>query len=159
MFLLMLRNIFRALYTTPYEVYTDGSFKNGYGSWAYVIVRKGKVLRESSGRARKTSSNPMEFQAAIEALKSLPEGAHITLYSDSRILIDTITLWSSEWKAQGWLKKNGGPIPFVEQIRVLDALTETHSISWKWVKAHAGNEYNERCDELCIRARTQDLFF
>jgi ribonuclease HI len=150
----MLIPFLRNIFSPPYEVYTDGSFKEGRGSWAYVIVRKGKILRESSGRARKTASNPMEFQAAIEALKSLPAGARITLYSDSRILIDTSTLWMGEWKSAGWLKKNGRPIPYVDQIKELEILNGSRRIAWKWVKAHSGDSYNERCDELCILART-----
>lgn len=129
----------------PYEVYTDGSFKEGLGSWAYVIVQKNKILSENAGRVRKTASTPMEFQAAIEALRSLPEDSHLTLFSDSRILIDTMTLWR---------KKNRTPLPFVEQTNTLVALSERRTVSWKWIKAHAGNKYNERCDELCIRART-----
>jgi ribonuclease HI len=99
----------------------------------------------------------MEFQAAIEALRSLPKGSRITLYSDSRILVDTVTLWRPEWKAHGWLKKNGRPIPLVEQIKALDALTDSHFIVWNWVKAHAGNIYNERCDELCLLARRNKI--
>ncbi len=141
------------VFRKAYEVYTDGSCKDGCGSWAYVIVRSGKIHRECSGSMRNCNSNFMEFQAAIEALKSLPANSHITLYSDSRILVDAVTLRMSEWKSYGWLKKNGRSIPHLDQIKALDDLNESHQIDWKWVKAHAGNTYNERCDELCTITR------
>lgn len=138
----------------PYEIYTDGSQKKNRGSWAYVIARKGKILREASGLVRKASSNHMEFQAAIEALQSLPQNSRVTVYSDSRILIDAATLWIPEWKARGWLGKKDRPIPRVEQMQALDALCSHHRISWRWIRAHAGIPYNERCDQLCREARS-----
>jgi ribonuclease HI len=125
-----------------FEIYTDGSFKKGRGSWAYVIVQDGQVLREDSGSERKTSSNFMEFQAAIEALSSLPHGFDGSLFSDSRILIDAMTL-----------PRPQRPLAFAEQFAALDELCQCRTISWLWVKAHAGNIYNERCDELCLLAR------
>ncbi|MDG0816415.1 ribonuclease H family protein [Bdellovibrio svalbardensis] len=138
-----------------FEIYTDGSWKAGRGAWAYVQVKNGQITKEDSGPARKTNCTRMEFQAAIEALRSLPLGTKATLYSDSRILVDTMTLWLSDWKQNGWLKKTGQEIPSVDQIKILDSLNEQHSISWRWVRAHAGVVFNERCDQLCIQARTQ----
>ena len=67
------------------EIYTDGSCKNGVGSWAYVVTRRGKSIVEKSGRVRRAGSNAMEFQAVLEALNSLTENSRITLFSDSRI--------------------------------------------------------------------------
>ena len=124
------------------EVYTDGSSKNGFGSWAYVISRRGECLAENSGRVRGANSNRMEFQAAIEALHSLPENSKITLFSDSRILVDAMT-------------SGDGPAAHQNQMDELLKLNEKNKITWQWVKAHNGNLYNERCDELCILARTQ----
>jgi ribonuclease HI len=142
--------------TPVYEVYTDGGFKKGRGSWAYVIVHNDRVLKDDSGMVKRTTCNRMEFQAAIEALQFLPIGATATIYSDSRILVDTMTLWLPDWKQNGWLKKRGQDIPSVDQIKTLDQLNQERSISWKWIRAHAGIFHNERCDQLCIQARARN---
>jgi len=126
------------------EIYTDGSAKDGRGAWAYVITHHGKVTKENSGAKKKAASNPMEFQAAIEALKSLPPNTKATLYSDSRILVDSMTVWkNTELRPQS----------LARQIQELDELCAQHPITWRWIKAHAGHEFNERCDVLCIKAR------
>lgn len=135
------------------EIYTDGSEKGLYGAWAYVTVKNGKVLSEAFGREKKTQSLRMEFQAAIEAIKSLPQKSKATIHSDCRILIDTMTLWRFEWKKNSWLKSKGQPIPNVDLIKQLDELSNAHKIQWKWIRAHSGIQHNERCDELCILAR------
>lgn len=137
----------------PLEIYTDGSEKNGRGSWAYVVVENGQVIREASGKARKVTSTQMEMQAAIEALQSVSDRSHLKLYSDSRILIDTMKFWRHEWKQNAWLKSSGVEIPNVELIKKLDHLDSLHLIQWSWVKAHAGISFNERCDEMCRTAR------
>ncbi len=137
------------------EIYTDGSLKHGRGAWAYVVVQDGQISREAFGPAKKTTCTRMEFQAAIEALRTLPPATTATVYSDSRILIDTMTLWLDGWKQNNWLKKSGQEIPGVDQIKILDLLNQQHSISWKWIKAHSGVVFNERCDQLCIKARTK----
>jgi ribonuclease HI len=82
----------------------------------------------------------MKFQATIEALQQLPKKSTITLFSDSRILVDAAT-------------KKERPTRFKEQLEQLDVLSKKHTINWKWVKAHSGIRHNERCDELCIQAR------
>lgn len=135
------------------EIYTDGSEKNGRGSWAYVIVKNGQVVHEASGKERKVTSTQMEMRAAIEALQSLSEPTSLKLFSDSRILIDTMTLWRNDWKQNSWLKPSGVAIPNIGLIQSLDCLDEKHRIEWAWVKAHAGISFNERCDELCRIAR------
>ncbi len=123
------------------EIFTDGSHKGRWGSWAYVVVSDNKVLHEDSGRERKTNSHRMEFQAAIEALKHLPEQSIATIRTDSRELIKTFTN----------LRKR--PAANADQIQALDLLLLKHKISWKWIKAHSGSPHNERCDSLCIAAR------
>jgi ribonuclease HI len=127
------------------EIYTDGSAKEGRGAWAFVIVCDGLIVLEKSAGIKKASSNPMEFRAAIEALKSLQERTVATLFSDSRILIDTMTVWMEDTDLR--------PRGLEMEIAELDALNERHTITWKWIRAHAGHEFNERCDQLCIRAR------
>lgn len=126
--------------TSGLEIYTDGSSKDGFGSWAYIISRRGKCIVEKSGRIRRGKSNNMEFQAAIEALSSVPLNSNITLFSDSRILIDT-------------MRFGIGPRVYQAQIDMLIRLSCKHNIKWHWIKAHRGNRFNERCDELCTLAR------
>lgn len=136
------------------EIYTDGSFKEGRGAWAYVLVQNGEMVREDSASLRKTSSNRMEFQAAIEALKVLPENSKAIVYTDSQILVDIMNNKISQWRAMDWVKSKGQPIPNVDLVQELDEYNQKHCIQWQWVRGHAGIKYNERCDELCIRART-----
>ncbi len=124
------------------DIYTDGSHKGKWGSWAFVIVQNSVVIKESSGRERKTNSHRMEFQAAIEALQYLKPGSKANLHSDSRELIKT---------AESNTKTNRLNS---DQIEILRTLILKHKISWKWVKAHSGKAFNERCDELCVQARS-----
>lgn len=122
------------------NIYTDGSSKNGFGSWAYVISRRGQSIIENSGCVRRANCNAMEFQAAIEALNIVSKKTNITLYSDSRILVDAM--------------KNGrGPRAYQTQFDTLARLNQKHNITWQWVKSHNGNKFNERCDKLCTLAR------
>lgn len=143
----------RSFFLPRFEVYTDGSVKNGRGAWAYVVVRRNRVLREASGVQTRPTSNQMEFQAAIEALSSLPEKSRIVLYTDSRVLIETLQK-VPEWKGLGWVKSRGQPIPQVNQLKQLDQLLTVRKVQWKWVKAHSGIKHNERCDVLCVQARS-----
>lgn len=122
------------------QIYTDGSQKGAWGSWAFVIVKKNKIIHEASGRERLAGSNRMEFQAAVKALTYLPEHADAQVFTDSRILINAIK----------GLKQ---PSAHEDQILNLRELCENKRITWHWVKAHSGIKYNERCDELCIQAR------
>lgn len=137
-----------------YEIYTDGSYKQGRGSWAYVIIKNGILIQEGSGRAKKTSSHRMEFQAAIEALRNFPLSVPATLYSDSNVLIQTINIKMPQWSSNDWLKKNGLPIPNKDQILKLYELLQPREVSWKWIKAHSGIPWNEHCDQLCLVARS-----
>lgn len=123
------------------QIYTDGSQKAKWGSWAFVVVKNNKVIHEASARVSKTNSNRMEFQAAIEALAYLKSGEKACIYTDSRILIKAMS--SSENR----------PAANEDQIKILDQLVANRKINWKWVKAHSGNKYNERSDELCRAAR------
>lgn len=136
------------------NIYTDGSHKEQYGSWAYVIVKNNKVIGEAFGREIKTTSYRMEFQAAIEALKSLQKKSKVTIFTDSKILVDAMNIHLKDWKANGWLKAKNKPIPHLDLVLILDELINKHKITWTWVRAHSGVQYNERCDELCIQART-----
>ena len=137
----------------PLEVYTDGSLKFGRGAWAFLVVEKNKTIIEKFGTAKNTTSNRMEFQAVIEALRLLPRDRALKIHTDSRVLLEALAK-IPEWKLQGWIKKNSNPIPSVDQMILLDQLLQNRRVQWQWVKAHSGVQYNERCDELCILARS-----
>lgn len=137
----------------PLDVYTDGSLKFGRGAWAFVVVEKNKTIIEKFGTAKNTTSNRMEFQAVIEALRLLPRDRALKIHTDSRVLLEALAKIPT-WKLQGWIKKNSNPIPSVDQMILLDQLLQNRRVQWQWVKAHSGVQYNERCDELCILARS-----
>jgi len=126
-------------------IYTDGACEGnpGPGGWA-AILEFGGVIREFSGGAIATTNNRMEMQAALEALQRLKEGCEVELYTDSEYLREGITQWIKAWKAKGWKKK----VKNADLWRALDAATERHTVTWHWVKGHAGNPGNERCDVL-----------
>lgn len=99
-------------------------------------------MHEASGRESKTDSHRMEFQAVIEAIKYLPENSSVKFYTDSRVLINYAT------------NKNKRRAVNYDQTEILSRLAMQHNISWNWIRAHSGNTYNERCDKLCILARS-----
>lgn len=142
-------NFLKRFTNQPLEIFTDGSSKRGIGAWAFVVSINGKITYEASGVVKKAGNNRMELQAAIEALKWLASSSRVIIYSDSRILIDAITLEIPQWKAMGWEKKGNRPVINLDLFQELDAFNQKHEITWKWIKAHSGIELNERCDELC----------
>ena len=145
MSLFKLFNIFSRRARATLEIYTDGSFKNGRGSWAFVMLRNGVVMREASGTQRKTNSLRMEMQAVIEALRSLPESsAQATVYCDSRPVLDLFLSGVHVSSSK----------PNYDLASQLLILNQKHTINWRWVKAHSGKTFNERCDELCVQARS-----
>ena len=133
-------------------VYTDGScLKNpGAGGWATVIIDKatGEITEMSDGE-KLTTNNRMEMSAAINALERTPEGANILLYTDSQYLKNAFTkYWLRNWKRNGWKTSAGEAVKNRELWQKLDKLTAARQIKFRWVKGHAGNKFNERCDEL-----------
>lgn len=136
----MLRKIVANILPTT-DIYTDGSFKQGRGSWAYVVSRSGRIIKEASGSCRKTSSLAMEIHAAVEALRASPPHTKLRVYSDSRILVDAM---------QGHSQRQGKNLDRFADLRGLSA---KRRVSWIWIKAHAGHPMNERCDQLCVAAR------
>jgi len=136
------------------EIYTDGgcSGNPGPGGWAYVIIRDGVLVSEKCGAEKLTTNNRMELQAVIAALETLsPEeekGEKIAVYTDSQYVQKGISIWLPEWKKKEWKTSGKKPVKNKELWQRLEALAGLFSVSWVWVKGHAGNKYNERCDEL-----------
>ena len=136
------------------NIYTDGACRGnpGYGGYGVIIEYKGKEKILSEGFAE-TTNNRMELTAVICALEALKEACNITLYTDSRYVMDGIEKWIFNWKKSGWKTSNKKtPVKNVELWQRLDELKAKHEIRWVWVKGHAGHKENERCDEL---ARTE----
>ena len=134
------------------ELYTDGSCSGnpGPGGWGCVLRYSG-AERELSGGAPETTNNRMELTAAIEGLRALREPCAVTLYSDSKYLCDAIEKrWLDAWKKRGWKKADKNPVLNRELWEALDALLASHRVRLVWVKGHAENRYNNRCDELAV---------
>jgi ribonuclease HI len=136
------------------DIYTDGACSGnpGPGGWG-AILRYGEREKELSGGETETTNNRMELTAAIRALEALKEPCHVTLYSDSRYLVDSMSKgWASSWKAKGWVKSDKKPALNPDLWEQLLTLCQTHSVSFHWVRGHASNEYNNRCDALAVGA-------
>ena len=141
-----------------YTVYTDGSClrnPDGPGGFAAVIISRDGAVREIAGGEPRTTNNRMELRAGIEALKSLPEGSVLDFYTDSQYLRNAfVKRWLSAWKRRGWLTAAGEPVKNQDLWQAMEAACARHTIRFHWVKGHAGNRFNERCDLL---ARQQAL--
>ena len=115
------------------------------------MLLSGEHRKEISGGDPQTTNNRMELTAAIEALKALNAHARVDLYTDSTYVKKGITEWISNWKKNDWKRRNGKrllPVKNVDLWRELDRLVAKHDVAFHWVEGHAGNEENERCDEL-----------
>ena len=132
------------------DIYNDGACRGnpGPGGWGAILVYQGKE-KELSGGEPETTNNRMELTAAISALEALREPCEVTLTSDSKYLIDGITKgWAASWKARGWRKADKSPALNPDLWDALLSLLERHTVTFVWVRGHAGHPYNERCDEL-----------
>ena len=136
------------------ELYTDGACSGNPGKGGFgVILRYNGAEREFSRGYRLTTNNRMELLAAVAGLEALKEPCEVELYSDSKYLVDAVQKgWLSAWRAKGWKKSDGKPALNVDLWRRLLGLMEIHKVSYIWVKGHAGNPYNERCDRIAVEA-------
>ncbi|MEA4815099.1 MAG: ribonuclease HI [Oscillospiraceae bacterium] len=133
-------------------IYTDGACSGnpGPGGWGAVLMY-GAHKKELSGGEVSTTNNRMELTAVIEALALLKEPCAVELWSDSKYVIDGLSKgWAKTWKKNGWKKADKKPALNPELWERLLALTEGHEMRYHWVKGHAENEYNNRCDELAV---------
>ena len=136
------------------EIYTDGacSVNSGTGGWASVLLYE-QHKKELYGNAKETTNNRMELTAVIEALKALKKPCNVTLYSDSKYVVDSVNKdWVYRWESNNWIKSDKKSALNVDLWKELLALLEIHSVKFVWVKGHNGNNYNERCDELAVNA-------
>ena len=132
------------------EIFTDGACSGnpGAGGWG-AILRYGTIEKELSGGDNDTTNNRMELTAVIEALKALKKECEITIYTDSRYVMDGVQQWLPNWKRNDWRTTNKkSPVKNIDLWQELDSLLGQHKINWRWVKGHNGHPENERVDKL-----------
>lgn len=135
------------------EIYTDGSCLDnpGPGGWG-AVLKYGQHELELSGGASDTTNNRMELMAVIEALKALKRTMNVVLYTDSKYVQQGITEWIHNWKRNGWKNANRKPVKNVDLWKELEAISQKHEVTWKWVRGHVGNVGNERVDVIANAA-------
>ena len=134
------------------EIYSDGACSGnpGPGGYGTIIVYKCHE-KEISGGEKLTTNNRMELLGAIEGLKALKEPCEVLLTSDSKYLVDGMTLgWAKSWQKNDWKKKDKKPALNPDLWEQLLNLCEIHNVTFEWVQGHAGHPYNERCDKLAV---------
>ena len=132
------------------ELYTDGACRGnpGPGGWAAILVYGAKEKELSGGEAT-TTNNRMELMGAISGLSALKEPCTVELYSDSKYLVDAVTLgWAEGWQKKNWKKADGSRAKNEDLWETLLELLRLHDVHFHWVKGHNGHDYNERCDAL-----------
>ena len=136
-------------------IYTDGACSGnpGPGGWG-AILRYGEAEKILSGGAPETTNNRMELLGVISALEALREPCVVELWSDSRYVVDALEKgWARSWRARGWRKADKKPALNQDLWEKLLALTEIHEVRCHWVRGHAENEFNNRCDALAVQER------
>ena len=131
------------------EIFTDGACSGnpGPGGWG-AILRAGGHEKELSGGERATTNNRMEMMAVIQSLAALKTPSQVTLYTDSRYVLDGATKWIKNWKKNGWKTADKKPVKNDDLWRQLEIEAARHEIKWQWVRGHDGHPENERADAL-----------
>lgn len=140
------------------EIFTDGACSGNPGPGGYgVVLRYGTKEKELSGGDSSTTNNRMELLGVITGLAALKEPCQVTLTTDSKYVVDSITKgWVYNWKKNNWIKSDKKPALNVDLWEKLLPLLEKHKVKFNWVKGHAGHPENERCDRLAVEQR--DLY-
>ena len=131
------------------DIFTDGACKGnpGPGGWA-ALLRLGRHEKELAGAESDTTNNRMELTAVIRGLQALTEPCRVTLYSDSRYVLDGMTKWVEGWQKRGWVNASKKPVRNADLWHDLIEVAARHEMSWRWVKGHDGHPENERVDRL-----------
>lgn len=137
------------------DIFTDGgcSGNPGPGGWAFVILKDGKLIINSSGGSPATTNNIMELTAVINAIKDcqIMGFSNFSIHTDSQYVKNGITQWIHNWMRNGWRTSSKEPVKNKDLWLELNDLNAKSNIEWIWVKGHAGIEFNEMCDSL-VRA-------
>ncbi|BEV73758.1 MULTISPECIES: ribonuclease HI [unclassified Paludibacterium] len=134
------------------EIYTDGACKGnpGPGGWGALLRYNGQE-KELFGGEPDTTNNRMELRAVIAGLQALTRPCSVVVYTDSQYVKNGISEWIHNWKKRGWKTASKEPVKNADLWQLLDAARERHQVEWRWVKGHAGHEFNERADQLANR--------
>jgi len=134
-------------------IFTDGACSGnpGPGGWG-AILRAGRHEKEISGGEADTTNNRMELTAAIRALDAIKKRSAVTLYTDSRYVMDGLTKWLPRWKNNGWRTTDKKPVKNADLWEALDAAASRHDVTWRWIEGHSGHAENERADALARAA-------
>ena len=137
-----------------YKIYTDGACSGnpGSGGWGAVIFDQDNKQKNISGSEKNTTNNRMELLAAIMSLKKIKSNSEVVIFTDSTYVKNGITEWVKNWKKNGWKNSNKKAVKNKDLWVKLDKLCESNSVSWKWVKGHSTNEFNNLADELATKA-------
>lgn len=138
-------------------IYSDGACLGnpGPGGYAAILISQAhQTERVVAGKKTMTTNNQMELMGAIVGLRALKKKCHVTLFSDSTYVVKGMTEWITSWKKTGFRNAKKQSIANQDLWIDLDNAAKVHEVTWRWVKAHAGVEYNERVDEI---AREQAL--
>jgi len=137
-----------------YKIYTDGACAGnpGPGGWGAVIFDQDDKQKNISGSEKNTTNNRMELLAAIMSLKKIKSNSEVIIFTDSTYVKNGITEWMKNWKKNGWKNSNKKPVKNKDLWVKLDKLCEANNVSWKWVKGHSTNEFNNLADELATKA-------
>lgn len=141
------------------EIFSDGACSGNPGPGGYgVILRFGEHIKELSGGEHETTNNRMELTGVIKGLDALKEPCEVTLTTDSKYVVDSVTKgWVYGWKSKGWKKSDGNPALNVDLWEQLLPLLQKHKVNFVWVKGHAGHPENERCDKLAVIQRDLNM--
>ena len=136
------------------ELYTDGACSGnpGPGGWA-CLLKCGEAQKEISGGAPQTTNNQMELTAVIQGLSLLTKPCSVDLFTDSKYVLEGATKWLSGWVQKGWKKADKKPVLNRDLWEQLIPLLEKHTLTWHWVKGHAGHPENERVDTMACEMR------
>ena len=137
-----------------YKIYTDGACSGnpGPGGWGAVIIDQDDKQKNISGSEKNTTNNRMELLAAIMSLKKIKTNSEVVIFTDSTYVKNGITEWMKNWKKNGWKNSSKKPVKNKDLWVKLDKLCEANNVSWKWVKGHSTNEFNNLADELATKA-------
>ena len=141
------------------EIFTDGACSGnpGPGGYGSILIYM-DTIKEISGYHPETTNNRMEMTAAIEALKLLKRSCNVSIFTDSSYLCKGMTEWLPGWLKKNWYNSRKEPVLNKDLWIELYEFDKIHNIQWKWIKGHANNRNNERCDYLAKEAiKNKDL--
>ena len=137
-----------------YTIYTDGACSGnpGSGGWGAVIFGEKKIQENISGKVKDTTNNRMELMAPIMALKKIKSNSNVTIFTDSTYVKNGITEWIKKWEKNGWKNSNKKSVKNKDLWIKLNDLCQKNKVTWRWIRGHSGNKYNNLADELATGA-------